>query len=50
VGSESLSNLVSACRVDANGWEGRECGSQCNCGERRYVVEILTGVIVRHRR
>jgi hypothetical protein len=27
---ESLSSVVSANRVDASGWDGGECGSQCN--------------------
>jgi hypothetical protein len=43
--------MVSACRVDASGWEGGECGSQCSFGKRWYMMEeILTCVIARHRR
>jgi hypothetical protein len=43
--------MVSASRADASGWEGGECDSQCSFGERCYMMEeILTGVIVRHRR
>jgi len=46
-----LISVVSATRFDASGWEGRDCGSQCGCGERCSVMEeILTGVIARHRR
>ena len=46
-----LSSMVPANRVDASGWEGGECGSQCSFGERHSVIEeILTGVMVRHRR
>ena len=48
---KSLSSMVSASRVDASGWEGGECGSQCSFGERWSVMgEIVTGVIARHRR
>jgi len=43
VGGESLSSMVSASRVDASGWEGEECGSQCNFGEIHAMTEeILT--------
>ena len=45
------SSVASANRVDASGWEGGECGSQCCFGERCSATEeILTGVIVRHMR
>jgi hypothetical protein len=27
---KSLSNVVSANRVDASGWDGGECGGQCS--------------------
>ena len=48
---KSLSSVVSANQVDADGWEGGECGSQCSYGERCYVIEeIVTGVMARHRR
>jgi len=41
---KSLSSLVSANRVDASGWEGWECCSQCSIGERHSVIEeIQTG-------
>ena len=46
-----LGSMVPASRVDASCWEEGEYGSQCNFGERHPVIEeILTGVIVRHRR
>ena len=39
------SSVVSASRVDASGWEGGVCGSQCCFGERHSTIEeILTGV------
>jgi len=45
---KSLSSVVPANRVDAVGWEGGECGSQCSCGERRCMIEeILSDVIAR---
>ena len=45
------SSVVSANRVDASGWEGGECGSQCYFGERCSAIEeILTGVTARHVR
>jgi hypothetical protein len=48
---KSLSSVVSASKFDASGWEGRDCGSRCNFGERLSVIEgIVTGVIARHRR
>jgi len=35
--------MVSANRIDASGWEGEECGSQCSFGEIRSMTEeILT--------
>jgi len=41
---KSLSSVVSASRVVASGWDGGQCGSQCNFGERCSVTEeILTG-------
>ena len=48
---KTYSSVVSANRVDASGWEGGECGSQCRFGERCSAIEeILTGVIARHVR
>jgi len=36
--------------VDASGWEGEECGSLCNFGERCSVIEeILTGMVAINR-
>ena len=46
-----LSSMVPTDRLDASGWEGGECGSQCSFGDRRSMTEkILTGVMVRHGR
>lgn len=43
MGGESLSSKVSANRVDASGWVGGECGSQCSSGEiHSKTEEILT--------
>ena len=48
---KSLGSMVPASRADKSCWVGGECGSQCSYGERDSVIEeILTGVIVRHRR
>jgi len=48
---KSLSSMVSANRVNANGWEGGECGNQYSFEERYSVIEeIKMDVIVRHRR
>jgi len=48
---KSLSGVVSGSSVDASGWVGGECHSQCSFGERRSVIEeILTVVIAGHRR
>lgn len=43
MGCESLSSKVSANRVNASGWDGGECGSQCSSGEICSMTEeILT--------
>jgi len=46
-----LSSMVPANRLEASGWEGGECGSQCSFGDGRSMTEeILTGVMMRHGR
>jgi len=48
---KSLSSVVSANRVNANGLEGGECGNQYSFEERHSVIEeIKMDMIVRHRR
>jgi hypothetical protein len=43
--------MVSANRVNANGWEGGEHDNQCSFEERRSVIEeTIMDVIARHRR
>jgi len=43
LGGESLSSMVSANRIDASGWNGEECGSQCSFVEIHFMTEeILT--------
>ena len=42
---------MSVNRIESSSAGGRECGSQCRFEERPSVIkEVLTGVIVRHRR
>jgi hypothetical protein len=47
---KSLSNVVSANKVDARGWDGGEFGIRCSLERHSMIYEILTCVIVRHRR
>ena len=48
---KSLSSVVSANRVNGNGWEGGECGNQYSFEERHSMIEeIKMDVIMRHRR